>query len=150
VPALDYNTEFKTAAQVDYLYAPDMYRTSDHDPVLLGVALEGEPVATCSVKYTIHGAWPGGFISQVWVTNLTEEKVKHWKLEWAFPGKEKVTALWNGSYKQKGANVTVKNLFYNGTIKPGEDVTFGFLGSFKKSLAEPTEFWLNGEQCLVE
>ena len=34
---LDYNTEFKTAGQVASLYAPDRYRTSDHDPVLTGL-----------------------------------------------------------------------------------------------------------------
>ena len=34
---LDYNTEFKSAGQVASLYAPDRYRTSDHDPVLTGL-----------------------------------------------------------------------------------------------------------------
>ncbi len=33
---LDYNTNFKTAAQIASLYAPDRFRTSDHDPVLIG------------------------------------------------------------------------------------------------------------------
>ena len=37
--ALDYNTNFKSANQIDILYAPDEYRTSDHDPVLMGLAL---------------------------------------------------------------------------------------------------------------
>ena len=36
---LDYNTEFKSAAQQTSLYAPDAYRTSDHDPVLSGLDL---------------------------------------------------------------------------------------------------------------
>ncbi|MEO6412814.1 MAG: Ig-like domain-containing protein, partial [Pedococcus sp.] len=36
---LDYNTDFKTPAQVASLYAPDQYRVSDHDPVLIGLAL---------------------------------------------------------------------------------------------------------------
>ncbi len=34
---LDYNTEFKTPGQVQSLYAPDRFRTSDHDPVLVGI-----------------------------------------------------------------------------------------------------------------
>jgi hypothetical protein len=34
---LDYNTDFKSADQVQSLYAPDMYRVSDHDPVLVGL-----------------------------------------------------------------------------------------------------------------
>jgi predicted extracellular nuclease len=32
---LDYNTEFKSKAQQQNLYAPDPYRSSDHDPVLI-------------------------------------------------------------------------------------------------------------------
>lgn len=39
VPALDYNTEFKTAAQVDAFYSPNAFRSSDHDPVLVGLDL---------------------------------------------------------------------------------------------------------------
>jgi uncharacterized protein len=36
---LDYNTNFKTEGQRAALYAADRYRTSDHDPVLVGVSL---------------------------------------------------------------------------------------------------------------
>ncbi|GAA2480132.1 ExeM/NucH family extracellular endonuclease [Terrabacter carboxydivorans] len=36
---LDYNTEFKTPAQVTSLYAPDQFRISDHDPVVVGLNL---------------------------------------------------------------------------------------------------------------
>ncbi|WP_062386275.1 ExeM/NucH family extracellular endonuclease [Demequina iriomotensis] len=36
---IDYNTEYKTAEQLESLYAADMYRTSDHDPVLIGLEL---------------------------------------------------------------------------------------------------------------
>ncbi len=40
VPVLDYNTNFQSPSQITTLYAPDMYRTSDHDPVLLGMNLD--------------------------------------------------------------------------------------------------------------
>ena len=36
---LDYNTEFKSTGHVDSLYAPTAYRSSDHDPVLVGANL---------------------------------------------------------------------------------------------------------------
>lgn len=35
--ALDYNSEFKTAAQVESFYDPGPYRASDHDPLLVGL-----------------------------------------------------------------------------------------------------------------
>jgi uncharacterized protein len=34
---LDYNTDFKSSSQVESLYAPDEYRMSDHDPVIIGI-----------------------------------------------------------------------------------------------------------------
>lgn len=37
---LDYNTEFKSSGQVASLYAPDQYRISDHDPVIVDLDLE--------------------------------------------------------------------------------------------------------------
>jgi hypothetical protein len=43
---LDYNTDFKTAGQVASLYAPDPFRSSDHDSVLVGLAPPAAKVAT--------------------------------------------------------------------------------------------------------
>lgn len=53
---LDYNTNFKSAAQLDSLFAPDEFRTSDHDPVLVGLALDGLPGSQVVVRpSTIRG-----------------------------------------------------------------------------------------------
>jgi predicted extracellular nuclease len=41
---LDYNTNFKTAGQQVSLYAADEFRTSDHDPVILGLNLTAADV----------------------------------------------------------------------------------------------------------
>ncbi len=45
-PVLDYNTNFKSPGQISSLYAPDFYRTSDHDPIVVGLDLDGTPPAT--------------------------------------------------------------------------------------------------------
>jgi uncharacterized protein len=37
--SLDYNTEFKSAAQINNFYAADAYRSSDHDPLLISLKL---------------------------------------------------------------------------------------------------------------
>ncbi|WP_420628386.1 ExeM/NucH family extracellular endonuclease [Candidatus Leptofilum sp.] len=45
--ALDYNEEFKTANQISLYYSADAYRSSDHDPVVIGLNLGGtNPTAT--------------------------------------------------------------------------------------------------------
>lgn len=40
---LDYNTNFKSAGQITSLYAPNAFRSSDHDPVLVGLNLSSVP-----------------------------------------------------------------------------------------------------------
>ena len=57
VPLFDYNDELQTAGESSFerksnalpLYAPDQYRSSDHDPVVVGLSLTPpEPVLTCA------------------------------------------------------------------------------------------------------
>ncbi|WP_051663941.1 ExeM/NucH family extracellular endonuclease [Dyadobacter crusticola] len=50
---MDYNTEFKSPAQVSSLYSADQFRSSDHDPVLIGLALDKAlPVSYISFEGT--------------------------------------------------------------------------------------------------
>jgi len=49
---LDYNTEFKSTGQIASLYAPDAYRASDHDPVVVGLNLS--PVAAVPASSAPH------------------------------------------------------------------------------------------------
>jgi uncharacterized protein len=51
--ALDYNTEFKTPNQVNTFYAPDAYRSSDHDPVLVGLTLNAAPSVEAGGPYSV-------------------------------------------------------------------------------------------------
>jgi hypothetical protein len=37
--SLDYNTEFKSAAQINNFYKTDAYRSSDHDPLVISLKL---------------------------------------------------------------------------------------------------------------
>ncbi len=39
-PVLDYNTEFKTPEQVERYYDPSVFRSSDHDPLIIGLRLK--------------------------------------------------------------------------------------------------------------
>jgi hypothetical protein len=54
---LDYNTNFKSAGQVASLFAPDAFRSSDHDPLVVGLALR--PPLDCRAAVPSHDAlWP--------------------------------------------------------------------------------------------
>jgi cellulose 1,4-beta-cellobiosidase len=82
--------------------------------------------AACSAAYSIPSSWPGGFQGQVVVTDTGNSPVNGWTLTWAFPSGQTITSLWNGTYTQSGANVTVTNTPYDGTIQPGASVSVGF------------------------
>jgi predicted extracellular nuclease len=51
---LDYNTDFKTANLQTKLYAPDRFRVSDHDPIVVGLdALSDRPEADAGGPYQV-------------------------------------------------------------------------------------------------
>ncbi len=67
---LDYNTEFKTPAQVTELYSPNAYRSSDHDPVLVGLKLT--PDGAVTVPLTVGVTGPAtATVGQVYTINVT-------------------------------------------------------------------------------
>jgi cellulose 1,4-beta-cellobiosidase len=101
----------------------------------------------CSVSYTVTNQWPGGFGAAVNITNLGDP-ITSWTLKWAFANGQTVTQLWNGSVSQSGANVTVTNLSYNGSIGTGATLSgMGFNGSWTGTNSVPTAFTLNGTNC---
>jgi hypothetical protein len=51
---LDYNLDFKTANLQNILYAPDQFRVSDHDPVIVGLCTP----PTLTVNATPNLLWP--------------------------------------------------------------------------------------------
>ncbi|GAA0572892.1 hypothetical protein GCM10010172_66840 [Paractinoplanes ferrugineus] len=123
---------------------------------LAGVALLGttavltaNPAAAaagCRVDYTISSSWPGGFGATVAVTNLGDP-VDGWRLTWSFTAGQSITQLWNGSYTQTGAAVTVTNAAYNASIASGATASVGFNGSSTGTNPIPAAFSLNGTSC---
>ena len=54
---IDYDTSFKQPAQ-DAIYAPDAYRASDHDPVIVGLSVCDEIAPTIDVSVSPDLLWP--------------------------------------------------------------------------------------------
>src|SRR5579875_738431 len=102
--------------------------------------------SSCKVVYTITNQWPGGFQGGLSITNTGTTTINGWNLQFTFPNGQTITQMWNASYTQSGANVTVTNLSYNGTIAPGQSVSSppGFLGNWNGTNNPPTSFKLNG------
>ncbi|WP_420119121.1 arabinofuranosidase catalytic domain-containing protein [Micromonospora sp.] len=102
--------------------------------------------AGCQVNYTVSSSWQGGFGANVTITNLGDP-VDGWRLTWSYAAGQTITQLWNGSFTQAGAQVTVTNASYNGAIPTNGTASFGFNGSWTGSNPAPTAFSLNGTTC---
>jgi len=75
---LDYNTEFKTAGQISSLYAPDEFRTSDHDSVRVGLhfADTTPPVLTPLVVGTLgDNGWYTSDVNVGWAVEENDSDV---------------------------------------------------------------------------
>jgi O-glycosyl hydrolase len=102
---------------------------------------------SCKVVYTNNSQWPGGFTAQVVITNTGTSAISSWNLGFTFPGDQKVTSDFNGTFSQSGEAVTLTNASYNGAIAVNGSVTVGFQGTWTNSNAAPTAFALNGAAC---
>jgi cellulase/cellobiase CelA1 len=103
------------------------------------------------VNYVIQSDWGNGATISVTIINNSASAVNGWTLAFTFPGNQTITNLWNGTYTQNGASVSVKDAGYNATIGAnGGSTNFGFNLNYSGSNAKPTSFTLNGTACTVQ
>ncbi|MBX5458419.1 MAG: cellulose binding domain-containing protein [Thermogemmatispora sp.] len=109
------------------------------------------PGASCQVHYSVVSQWPGGFQGSITITNTGSSPINGWTLSFSFTAGQQITQLWNGSYTQQGAQVTITNASYNAQIPAGATLgaSPGFLASWNGSNPAPTSFTLNGATCSV-
>jgi hypothetical protein len=103
----------------------------------------------CHIAYTISNQWQGGFGAAITIDNTGTIPISAWTLTWTFANGQTITQLWNGNETQSGANVTVTNASYNGSIPAGgSSGGMGFNGTWNNvTNAVPTSFAVNGTTC---
>ncbi|MFI7070798.1 glycosyl hydrolase family 95 catalytic domain-containing protein [Micromonospora sediminicola] len=87
--------------------------------------------------YAVTGSWSGGFQGEVTVT-AGATAIRGWTVSWTFRNGQVVNQIWGGTHSQSGANVTVRNVDYNGALAAGASTTFGFIGSANGANDPPT------------
>lgn len=104
---------------------------------------------SCTVTYTIDD-WGSGASVNIAIKNKGTTPLNGWTVAWTFPGNQKITNMWNASFTQSGASVTVKDMGYNGTVAPGGTANFGFGLSYTGTNTKPTSVTVNGKAYPVE
>jgi len=107
--------------------------------------------AKCMIDYTISPQNSSAFGAAITINNTGSTALTSWTLTWPFANGQTVADLWNGVETQSGANVTVTNESYNGSIPAGGTYSgMGFNGTWNGTTnAIPTAFSLNGTACTV-
>ena len=106
--------------------------------------------SACTIDYTITPQNSTAFGAAITIVN-GPTAITSWTLSWSFANGQTVSSLWNGNVTQSGANVTVTNESYNGSIAAGGSLTgIGFNGTWNGATnAIPASFSLNGTACTV-
>ncbi len=102
----------------------------------------------CSVAY-VPSSWTGGFSSNITIKNTGSTTINGWTLTFTFPGDQKITSAWNGTYTQTGTSVSIVSTSSNATIAAGSSAAPGIQGTWTTSNTSPTAFALNGKACTI-
>ncbi len=116
---------------------------------LLFAAVMAASQTACNVVYTIQPQNTSAFGAAITIENTGTTNWTSWSLTWSFANGQTVSQLWNGNATQSGANVTVTNESYNGSINAGTSYTgVGFNGTWNGAAnTMPTNFAVNGVAC---
>ncbi|MEV4825935.1 cellulose binding domain-containing protein [Micromonospora sp. NPDC049274] len=112
----------------------------------VGAVVASAAAVGCRVDYQVTNSWQGGFGANVTITNLGEQ-VNGWALTWSYAAGQQVAQAWNATVTQSGAQVTARNVDYNGVLDTFGTASFGFNASWTSSNPAPASFALNGVTC---
>jgi cellulase/cellobiase CelA1 len=107
------------------------------------------PSSPCTVAWGVND-WGGAFVASLTVTNTGSAAINGWKLEWAFPGNQQITNLWNGTFTQSGQMVRVGDASYNASIPAGGATSLGFQAAYSGANLRPSVVSLNGKSCTIQ
>ncbi|WP_220499444.1 cellulose binding domain-containing protein [Microbispora sp. H10949] len=124
-------------------------RTPTSTPSATPSATPSGPAGACAVHYTVTNQWPGGFQSEVQVTNTGGSTLNGWALGWRFSDGQQISQGWNGTFTQTGAAVTVTNPTWSPALAPGASATVGFTGTSNGANSTPASFTLNSAACAL-
>lgn len=98
---------------------------------------------SATVRYTDSNDWKSGFVGDIMITNTGPGTIDTWTLQFDFAAK--ITSVWGATIiSHTGNHYVVENVSYNGSILPGQSVSFGFQGKPGHAQAGPTNWVLDG------
>ncbi len=102
---------------------------------LLSVGVAGTQTQAATCTYKVDSQWNTGFTASIIITNNGGSTISGWSnVSWRY-NTNKITSSWNATIT--GANpYSARDVGWNGTIQPGQSVSFGFQGNTNGSVVE--------------
>ena len=82
---------------------------------------------SCSAAYRTVGSWNGGYQGEVTVKNTGSHPTLGWMVHFTLPSGQTLAQAWNGVQTGSGAETTIDNASWNGSLPAGGTTTLGFL-----------------------
>jgi chitinase len=101
------------------------------------------PTATFTKTSDWGTGWEGGYR----IANPGPGSLTSWTVEFDLPTGHRISTLWDGTWSQSGAHVTVRNASWNGTVGAGGSTSFGFGVVYSGAYGAPANCRLNGAPC---
>lgn len=111
---------------------------------VLGLAMAAASQgAAAECTYSVSNEWSNGFTAEVSITNDGASAIDGWDVSWEYSN-NRITNGWNADIA--GDNpYTASDLGWNGSLQPGQSVSFGFQGETNGGSVEQPE--LQGSVC---
>jgi cellulase/cellobiase CelA1 len=128
----------ETAMVRNPIYKPDLTQTLTW---AVGQSTSTNPTAV----FTKTSDWGTGFEANVTVT-AGSTALTSWTVEFDVPAGYSIVSTWDANRTQNNTHYTFTNKSYNGSLDPGESVTFG-LGGVTGNFPGISNCEVNGNPC---
>ena len=82
--------------------------------------------ASAACSYNVDNEWSTGFVASITIKNDTNATINGWNVNWQFAN-NRMAGGWNANFS--GTNpYSATNMSWNGSIAPGQSVSFGVQG----------------------
>jgi chitinase len=103
-----------------------------------------EAAAAPTATFAKTSDWGSGFEGKFTVVNGGSTPITSWNVQFDLPAGTSVGSYWDALMTASGGHYTFTNTGWNGTIAPGAQAGFGFIGT---GAGSPANCTLNGAPC---
>lgn len=118
-----------------------------NDGTIVEVPAPTPATHTCKVSVKHSSSWNEGYVDEVTIQYFGDD-ISSWTAEFELPDGHTLTNLWDAATSDKKNHITAKSFLYNGYVKNGWKITFGFQASRADAkFPEESSYRLNGVVC---